>query len=113
MEKRNYHNIQIEMLKAVIPFFDVAPGEPVDLESILQAAMPFLPKESQKGVQMVLSFFQMRRMMDLVKVLQQTNDAGEADGMDMMSMIMGMMGNDMPQPEQQAEGEENSESEHI
>lgn len=65
---KNDHCVKI--LKAAVPFLDVRNGESIDLEGLLQAVQPLVPRNQRKILDMFLQFFQMRRMMDLVQVMQ-------------------------------------------
>lgn len=65
---KNDHCVKI--LKAAVPFLDVCNGESIDLEGLLQAVQSLVPRNQRKIIDMLLQFFQMRRMMDLVQVMQ-------------------------------------------
>ena len=49
---KNTRNVQI--LKTVIPFFDVSVGESIDLEGLFQAIRPFTGKRERQMVDRLL-----------------------------------------------------------
>lgn len=82
---KNDHCVKI--LKAAVPFLDVPNGESIDLEGLLQAVQPLVPRNQRKILDVFLQFFQMRRMMDLVQVMQT---------MQQMTPDMGGQAQDVP-----------------
>lgn len=94
---RNDHSVKI--LKAAIPFLDVEIGEAIDIEGLLRAVHPFAGGREKKMLDLLLQFFQMRRMMDmmsLIRQMQNMQEGGEAkEEGDPMAMIRHMMPPDM------------------
>lgn len=80
---RDNHSVQI--LKTVIPFFDVAVGERIDLEGLLSAVRPFTRGRERHILDVILQFFQMQRMMEmlqLVQSMQQFSETAEGENQD-------------------------------
>lgn len=81
---RNNHSVQI--LKAAIPFIDVAVGERIDMEGLLSAVRPFAHGRELRILDMILQFFQMQRMMEMMQMVQSMQQMqefagnGEGDG---------------------------------
>lgn len=79
---RDNHTVQV--LKTVIPFFDVAVGERIDLEGLLTAVRPFARGRERHMLDVVLQFFQMQRMMEMMQLVQSMQQmqqfAGDASG---------------------------------
>lgn len=83
---RNNHGVQI--LKAAIPFIDVAVGELIDMEGLLSAVRPFARGRELRILDMILQFFQMQRVMEMMQMVQSMQQmqefagSGGADGGD-------------------------------
>lgn len=81
---RDDHSVQI--LKTVIPFFDVAVGERIDMEGLLSAVRPFTRGRERHILDVILQFFQMQRMMEMMQLVQSMQQmqqfTGAAEGED-------------------------------
>lgn len=73
---RDNHSVQV--LKAVIPFFDVAVGERIDMEGLLSAVRPFTRGRERRFLDIFLQFFQMQRMMEMMQMVQSMQQFAEA-----------------------------------
>ncbi len=97
---KNDHSVKV--LKTVIPFFDVAVGECIDMEGLLTAVRPLASRRERSVLDMILGFFQMRRMMQMMQVMQAMQSGEPEDGeesgppSDMFDMLKGFL-----TPEQQ------------
>jgi hypothetical protein len=93
-DSRMKNNHYVKVLKAVIPFLDVEVGETIDLEGLLGAAAPFAKASEKKMIDMLLQFFQMKRMLEMISVLKTmmpTEEEGTAESMmEMFSMMQNM-----------------------
>lgn len=104
---RDNHNVQI--LKTVIPFFDVAVGERIDMEGLLSAVRPFTHGRERGILDLILQFFQMQRMMEMMQMVQSMQQmqqfteaaAGENQDGSGVSPAMFEMLKSMIPPEQQ------------
>ncbi|MCH5265986.1 MAG: hypothetical protein J1F02_08810 [Lachnospiraceae bacterium] len=86
-DSRMQNNHSIKVLKAAIPFFDVAIGETIDLEGLFHAIRPFIHGWERRILDMLLQFFQMRHMMEMLQVVQAMqamqaayNNSADQDG---------------------------------
>lgn len=96
---RNTHGVKV--LKAAIPFLDVEEGASIDMEGLLQAIRPFAGKQEGQMLDMILQIFQMRRMFELVQVvqsMQQSMPTQESADMDLFSMMQAFLSPDMGTP---------------
>lgn len=75
---RDNHSVQV--LKTVIPFFDVAVGERIDLEGLLSAVRPFARGREGHMLDVVLQFFQMQRMMEMIQLVQSMQQMQQFTG---------------------------------
>lgn len=75
---RDNHSVQV--LKTVIPFFDVAVGERIDMEGLLSAVRPFTQGRERRFLDIFLQFFQMQRMMEMMQMVQSMQQFTEAAG---------------------------------
>lgn len=106
-EGRILDNKSIMAVKAALPFLDIPIGEIVDLEGLLRAVRCFCQKREQKLIDMLLSFFMMKRVMSMMSVMNGAQNSEQGmDGIlellkaqvpkeqqemfDMMSMMMSM-----------------------
>lgn len=94
-DSRMHNTKSVQVLKTAIPFFDVSEGELVDVEGLLRAIYPLTCGKEKKMLDSVMSFFQMRRMMDLFQMMQKMQKENEASGADgtgnpfeMLKMLM-------------------------
>lgn len=79
-DSRMKNNQGVKVLKAAIPFLDVAIGETINIEGLLGAVRPFVCGKERQVLDVFLQFFQMRRMFDmmqLVQSMQQMQDMAE------------------------------------
>ena len=135
-DSRMHNTRSVQVLKVAIPFFDVSEGELIDVEGLLQAIHPLTCGRERKMMDSVLSFFQMRHMMDLFHMMREVQMANEASGaegtenpfemlkmlmpeesqkdFEMISSMMEMMqAASVEQPEQAENEGEEEENEHI
>lgn len=77
-DSRMQDNHSVQVLKAVIPFFDIAIGETVDMEGLLGAVRPFASDGERKIIDMILQLFQMRRMMSMMQMMRTMQAAQDA-----------------------------------
>ena len=94
-DSRMHNTRSVQVLKVAIPFFDVSEGELIDVEGLLQAIHPLTCGRERKMMDSVMSFFQMRHMMDLFRMMRQVQKANEASGaegtenpFEMLKMLM-------------------------
>ncbi len=94
-DNRMQNTRSVEILKAVIPFFDIGVGEAFDMEGMLGAVRPFAASGEKHIVDMILQFFQMRRMIEMVQIVQSMQQmqsaSGSEEGEDSYGMKPGMM----------------------
>ncbi|MCH5252186.1 MAG: hypothetical protein J1F22_04370 [Lachnospiraceae bacterium] len=107
-DSRMQNNHSVQLLKAAIPFFDVAVGEMIDLEGLFRAIRPFTGGRERWVIDILLQFFQMERMMsmmqlmnamqsregdpqDMSDILRATLSPEQQDTVDMVSSMMSMM----------------------
>ena len=69
-DSRMHNTRSVQVLKVAIPFFDVSEGELIDVEGLLQAIHPLTCGRERKMMDSVMSFFQMRHMMDLFRMMR-------------------------------------------
>lgn len=87
-DTRMQNTRSVELLKTVIPFFDVPVGESINLEGALEALLPFVMGRQRRMINMILQISQMRRMMEMVQVMQamqefqQASQEAEGEGYD-------------------------------
>ena len=79
-DNRVQDNHSVQVLKAVIPFFDIAIGETVDMEGLLGAVRQFASRKERQIIDMILQLFQMRRMMSMMQMMRTMQAAQEAQG---------------------------------
>ena len=77
-DSRMHNTRSVQVLKVAIPFFDVSEGELIDVEGLLQAIHPLTCGRERKMMDSVMSFFQMRHMMDLFRMMREVQKANEA-----------------------------------
>ena len=94
-DSRMHNTRSVQVLKVAIPFFDVSEGELIDVEGLLQAIHPLTCGRERKMMDSVMSFFQMRHMMDLFHMMREVQKANEASGaegtenpFEMLKMLM-------------------------
>ena len=94
-DSRMHNTRSVQVLKVAIPFFDVSEGELIDVEGLLQAIHPLTCGRERKMMDSVMSFFQMRHMMDLFRMMREVQKANEASGaegtenpFEMLKMLM-------------------------
>ncbi len=85
-DSRMKNTYTVQVLKAAIPFFDVSVGESIDLEGLFGAIRPFATSRESRIVDMILQFFQMRRMLDLMSMMQSMQEDTDG-GMDLFSIF--------------------------
>ena len=113
-DTRMQNTRSVEILKTVIPFFDVPVGEPINLEGVLEALLPFVEGRARRIIDLFLQLGQMRRMMEMVQMMQamqefqqasqeagngesqgenpdDSHGGGDGFGPDMMEMLKTMM----------------------
>lgn len=135
-DSRMHNTRSVQVLKVAIPFFDVSEGELIDVEGLLQAIHPLTYGRERKMMDSVMSFFQMRHMMDLFRMMSEVQKANEASGaegtenpfemlkmlmpeesqkdFEMISSMMEMMqAASVEQPEQAENEGEEEDNEHI
>ena len=94
-DSRIQNKQSVQILKAVIPFFDVAVGESIDMEGLLGAVRPFTGGRERRMVDMLLQFFQMRRMMEMVQLVQSMQQlSAMSEGADSMGEEVNSMEKD-------------------
>lgn len=115
-EGRILDNKSIMMVKAALPFLDLPVGNVVDIEGLLRAIRGFCHRKEQRMIDMILSFFMMKRMMSIMSMMNETQNSErgmdgvldliksqipkeQQDMFDMMSMMMSMseMGDGAPE----------------
>lgn len=89
-DSRMKNNQGVKVLKAAIPFLDVAIGEQINIEGLLGAVRPFIYGRERQLIDLLLQFFQMRRMFDMMQLVQSmqqmqemaesVSETGESDG---------------------------------
>lgn len=93
-------NHSVQVLKTAIPFLDVAVGERIDMEGLLAAVRPYAAGRERRILDIILNFFQMRRMMSMMQIFQSMqNMQGEGSesaseggfSPDMFEMLKGML----------------------
>lgn len=118
-DSRMQDNHSVQVLKAAIPFFDIAIGESVDIEGLLGAVHQFASGGERHIIDMILQLFQMRRMMSMVQMMRTMQEAPEQQGtMDMAAAMMSMMqmgdvGGDRSEPEEEQEAREEGHDESV
>lgn len=105
-DSRMKNNHCVKVLKAAIPFLDVQVGETIDMEGLLQALQPFAVDSERKAIDIILQFFQMRRMFEMMSVLK-TMMPQEEDGM--AESVMQMFSMMQSPPKEQENGDENEQ----
>lgn len=125
-EGRILDNKSIMMVKAALPFLDIPVGNLVDIEGLLRAIRGFCQQKEQRMIDMILSFFMMKRMMSIMSMMNQTQNSEQGmegmidliksqipkeqqDMFEMMSMMMSM--SEMGAGEAGENGSETSDSE--
>lgn len=81
-DSRMQNNHSVKILKAAIPFLDIDIGEKIDFRGLLTAIRPFASGQEAKILDMILQFFQIQDMMEMVKVfqsMQEMNAGGEGE----------------------------------
>ena len=78
-DSRMHNTRSVQVLKVAIPFFDVSEGELIDVEGLLQAIHPLTCGRERKMMDSVMSFFQMRHMMDLFRMMSEVQKANVKD----------------------------------
>ena len=76
-DSRMKNNQSVKILKAAIPFLDVAIGETINIEGLLGAVRPFAVGRDRQIIDMFLQFFQMRRMFDMMQLVQSMQQMQE------------------------------------
>lgn len=76
-DSRMKNNQSVKILKAAIPFLDVAIGEQINIEGLLGAVRPFAVGRERQIIDMFLQFFQMRRMFDMMQLVQSMQQMQE------------------------------------
>lgn len=79
-DSRMKNNQSVKILKAAIPFLDVAIGEQINIEGLLGAVRPFAAGRERQIIDMFLQFFQMRRMFDMMQLVQSMQQMQEMSG---------------------------------
>lgn len=80
-DSRMKNNQSVKILKAAIPFLDVAIGETINIEGLLGAVRPFALGWERQIIDMFLQFFQMRRMFDMMQLVQSMQQMQEMQEM--------------------------------
>lgn len=80
-DSRMQNNHSVKVLKAAIPFLDIDVGEKIDFRGLLTAIRPFVSTREAKILDMILQFFQIQDMLEMVKLFQsmQEMNAGDED----------------------------------
>ena len=129
-DSRMHNTRSVQVLKVAIPFFDVSEGELIDVEGLLQAIHPLTCGRERKMMDSVMSFFQMRHMMDLFRMMHEASGAeGTENPFEMLKMLMPeesqkdfemissmmemMQAASVEQPEQAENEGEEEDNEHI
>ncbi len=76
-DSRMRNNQSVQMLKAAIPFLDIEAGESIDLAGLLRAVRPFAGIREGRVMDMILQFFQIQDMMQMVSLVQSMQQVAE------------------------------------
>ena len=76
-DSRMRNNQSVQMLKAAIPFLDIEAGESIDLAGLLRAVRPFAGIREGRVMDMILQFFQIQDMMQMVSLVQSMQQMAE------------------------------------
>lgn len=74
---------------------------PVDMEGLFQAIRDFCNEKERQMIDMLLSFFQMKRMMDMMQMMDMATKAKESQGGNNMEDMMEFMKSSMPKEQQE------------
>lgn len=75
----------------------------VDMEGLFQAIREFCSEKDRRMVDMLLNFFQMKRIMEMMQMMQMANQASQAasEGGDDMGAMMDFLKSSMPKEQQE------------
>ena len=79
-DSRMQNNHSVKVLKAAIPFLDIAVGEKIDFRGLVTAIRPFASAREAKVLDMILQFFQIQEMLEMVKLFQSMQEMNAGEG---------------------------------